>query len=87
MLDIEAKLTELRRERRRLLKNEDIEEVMDTLRQTADLIHSGPNRLERFDEVLFANLVERITAESTTRLRFRLYGGIELTEQIREVRR
>ena len=87
MLDIEAKLTELRQERRRLLKNEDIEEVMDTLRQTADLIHSGPNRLERFDEVLFANLVERITAESTTRLRFRLYGGIELTEQIREVRR
>lgn len=87
LLDIEAKLTELRQERRRLLKNEDIEEVMDTLRQTADLIHSGPNRLERFDEVLFADLVERITAESTTRLRFRLYGGIELTEQIREVRR
>ena len=87
LLDIEAKLTELRRERRRLLKNEDIEEVMDTLRQTADLIHSGPERLERFDEVLFADLVEKITAESMTRLRFRLYGGIELTEQIREVRR
>ena len=87
LLDIEAKLTELRRERRRLLKNEDIEEVMDTLRQTADLIQSGPERLERFDEVLFADLVEKITAESTTRLRFRLYGGIELTEQIREVRR
>ena len=87
LLDIEAKLAELRRERRRLLKNEDIEEVMDTLRQTADLIHSGPNRLERFDEVLFADLVEKITAESTTRLRFRLYGGIELTEVCREVRR
>lgn len=85
--DIEAKLTEFRRERRRLLKNEDIEEVMDTLRQTADLIHSGPERLERFDEALFADLVEKITAESTTRLRFRLYGGIELTEVCREVRR
>ena len=81
------KLAELRRERRRLLKNEDIEEVMDTLRQTANLIHSGPERLERFDEVLSADLVEKITAESMTRLRFRLYGGIELTEQIREVRR
>ena len=87
LLDIEAKLTELRRERRRLLKNEDIEEVVDTLRQTADLIHSGPERLERFDEVLFADLVEKITAESTTRLLFRLYGGIELTEVCREVRR
>jgi len=87
LLDIEAKLAELRRERRRLLKNEDIEEVMDTLRQTADLIYSGPERLERFDEALFVDLVEKITAESQTRIRFRLYGGIELMEQLREVGR
>ena len=87
LLDIEAKLTELRRERRRLLKNEDIEEVMDTLRQTADIIHSGPERLDSFNEALFADLVEKITAESQTRIRFRLYGGIELTEQFREVGR
>ena len=87
LLDIEAKLTELRRERRRLLKNEDIEEVMDTLRQTMDLIHNGPDRLDSFDEVLFADLVEKITAESQTRIRFHLYGGIELTEQLREVGR
>ena len=87
LLDIEAKLTELRRERRRLLKNEDIEEVMDTLRQTADIIHNGPERLDSFDKALFADLVEKITAESQTRIRFRLYGGIELTEQLREVGR
>ena len=65
----------------------DIESVMDTLRQTADLIHSGPERLERFDETLFADLVEKIIVESVTRIRFRLYGGIELTEQLREVGR
>ena len=87
LLEIESKLVELRRERRRLLKNEDIETVMDTLRQTTDLIHSGPERLERFDETMFADLVEKITVESMTRIRFRLYGGIELTEQIREVGR
>lgn len=87
LLDIEAKLAELRRERRRLLKNEDIEAVIDTLHQTADLIHSGPERLERFDEALFTDLVEKITAESSTRIRFRLYGGIELAEQLREVGR
>ncbi len=85
--DIEVRLTELRRERRRLLMNEDIEEVMETLRQTADLIHDGPGRLDSFDEVLFADLVEKIIAESTTRIRFRLYGGIELTEQLWEVGR
>lgn len=85
--DIEAKLAELRRERRQLLKNEDIEEVMEALHQTAGIIHSGPDRLEEFDEALFADLVEKITAESMTRIRFRLYGGMELTEQLREVRR
>lgn len=85
--EIEAKLAELRRERRRLLKNEDIEDVIEALRQTLDIIHSGPERLEKFDEDLFAALVERITAESKIRIRFRLYGGIELTEQIREVSR
>ena len=87
LMDIEAKLAELRRERRRLLKNEDIEAVIDTLCQTADLIHRGPERLERFDEALFADLVEKIIVESVTRIRFRLYGGIELTEQLREVGR
>ena len=87
LLEIESRLVELRRERRRLLKNEDIETVMDTLRQTADLIRGGPERLEHFDEALFGDLVEKITVESMTRIRFRLYGGIELPEQIREVRR
>lgn len=84
--DIEVRLTEFRRERR-LLKNEDIEEVIDALRQTADLIHGGPDRLDDFDEVLFTDLVEKIIAESKTCIRFRLYGGIELTEQLREVGR
>ncbi len=83
--DIEARLAELRRERRRLLKNEDLEGVMEALRQTVDTIHSGPERLEGFDEVLFTALVERITAVSRTCLRFKLRGGLELTEHLREM--
>ncbi|MDE6455249.1 MAG: recombinase family protein, partial [Dysosmobacter sp.] len=85
--DMAAKLTELRRERRRLLKNEDLEEVMETLRQTADIIHNGPERLEGFDEAPFADLVEKIIVESQTCIRLRLYGGIELTERLQEVGR
>ena len=34
-----------------------------------------------------ADLVEKITVDSQTRIRFRLYGGMELTEQLREVGR
>lgn len=85
--DIHTQITELRQERWRLLQNEDLEDVMETLCQAADTIHMGPDRLEGFDEILFTDLVEKITAESQTQLRFRLRGGIELTEQLREVSR
>ena len=60
---------------------------MEALRRAADIIQAGPDRLDGFDGDLFADLVERITAESQTRLRFRLQGGIELAEQLREVSR
>lgn len=85
--DVNARLAELRRERRRLLQNEDLEDVMETLHQTADTVQAGPDQLDSFDEIMFTDLVEKITAESQTRLRFRLRGGIELTEQLREVSR
>lgn len=85
--DIEGKLAELRWERRRLLKNEDLEEMMDNLRQTVEIIHNRPGQLESFDEVLFAGPVEKITAKSQTCISFRLYGGIELTERLPEVGR
>ena len=85
--DIHAKLTELRRERRRLLQNEELEDVMEALRRTADTVHAGSERLEGFDETLFAELTERITVESSTCFRFRLKGGVELTERLREVSR
>ena len=80
---LEAQLTQLRAKRRRLLKNDDVSEAAETLRQTAEAIRQGPERLEEFDGALFAGLVERITT-APTGLRFRLYGGIEVTEQLWE---
>lgn len=85
--EINARLAQLRAERRRLLQNEDIDDAIDALQRTADLIQCGPERLEGFDEGLFHDLVERIVVESQTCVRFRLRGGLELTEQLREVRR
>ena len=85
--EINARLTQLRAERRRLLKNEDINDAIDALQRTADLIQCGPERLEGFGEGLFHDLVERIVVESQTCVRFCLRGGLELTEQLREVRR
>ena len=85
--EINARLTQLRAERRRLLKNEDIDDAIDAIQRTTDLIQCGPERLEGFDEGLFHDLVERIVVESQTCVRFCLRGGLELTEQLREVRR
>lgn len=78
-----ARLVQLRAERRRLLKNEDVEDSIDALRQTADVVQHGPERLEVFHEDLFHELVEQIIVDSQIRVRFRLHGGIELTEQLR----
>ena len=85
--EINARLAQLRAERRRLLQNEDIDDAIDALQRTADLIQCGPERLEGFDEGLFHDLVERIVVESQTCVRFCLRGGLELTEQLREVKR
>ena len=61
--------------------------LREPFQKAANMIHTGPEKLEDFDEVLFADLVERIITGSQTCIRFRLYGGIELTEQLREVGR
>ena len=78
--EINAKLTQLRRERRRLMKNEDIEETLEALRRTADVIHNGPDKIDSFDESLFTELVNKIIVKSKACICFYLYGGIELTE-------
>lgn len=80
--EINANLTQLRRERRRLMKNEDIEETLEALQGTVNVVHNGPERLERFDESLFTELVDKIIAESKNRVCFHLHGGIELTEAL-----
>lgn len=85
--EINAELASLRTKRSRMLRSEALAETMDAFRQTAETIHSGPEHLENFDEELFHSLVERITAQSQTLVRFRLWGGLELTEYLREGKR
>ncbi|MDE7260752.1 MAG: recombinase family protein, partial [Oscillospiraceae bacterium] len=81
---LDAQVTQLRVKRRRLLKNDDISEAVEALRQTVDTLHQGPERLDEFHEELFANLVEQVVVDSSHGLRFRLNGGFEVTERLRE---
>ena len=73
--EINAQLAKLRTERRRLLENEDIDDAIDALQQTVDLVRHGPERLEEFDEGLFHDLVEQIVVESQTRIHFHYKAG------------
>ena len=82
--ELNAKMTELRRQRRKLLCNDEIDEQVESVHRTVEVIQDGPDRLDSFDDALFALLVERITAESQTTIRFRLYGGLEFTETLEE---
>lgn len=80
---LEAQLTQLRAKRRRLLKNDDISEVIEGLRQVIDILHQGPERLEKFDEELFNEMVEQITVDTDHVLRFHLRGGFDVAEPLR----
>ena len=75
---ISAKLTQLRGERRWLSENE----ALDAIRKMTAVIKNGPEQMNIFDEDLFDSLVEKVIAESQTRIRFRLCGGLELAEQL-----
>lgn len=81
---LDAQLTQLRVKRRRLLKNDDISEAAEALRQTLEILHRGPERLDKFDSELFADLVERVTVGPGHVLRFKLNGGFEVTERLQE---
>lgn len=80
--ELNAKLTELRHERRKLLWNEDIDEQVDAIRLTINTIRNGPDTLSCLDETLFIKLVERIIIDTQDSVRFQLYGGLEFQERL-----
>ena len=84
---LDAQLTQLRAKRRRLLRNDDISEMADALRQTVETLHQGPEQMDEFDEELFNEMVEKIAVDIDHVLRFRLRGGFDVAEPLwRETR-
>ena len=84
---LDAQLTQLRAKRRRLLRNDDISEMADALRQTVETLHQGPEQMDEFDEELFNEMVEKIAVDTDHVLRFRLRGGFDVAEPLwRETR-
>lgn len=81
--EINAKITELRSERKRKLKEDECDEELDQLRDLYEVLDEHlPS--ESFDEDIFHQVVKSIRVDNAAELTFTLIGGVEITEIIRE---
>ena len=74
-------LRKAKQQKERLQTQEDNDLIKSTS-QMLEVISAGPDMLEAFDAELFCELIERITIQSNTKIRFRLKNGLELPESI-----
>lgn len=81
--ELDRKVSELRSERRRILTEDEDDEIIESLKELNETI-AEYIPTDFFDEELFGQIVESITVISQNRLRFRLAGGLTLTEKFEE---
>ena len=80
------RLRELKLQKERILRSEEDHTIQQT-QDLLDLLESGPDWLDDFDEQLFSDMVEKIVVVDNETLRFRLLNGLEVTEKIERTRR
>jgi len=79
---VSQQVNALRAKRRRLLREDENNDAIADLRALDEAIASIEETQTAFNEDLFAEIVQDITTVSQAELRFRLLGGLELTETI-----
>lgn len=77
---------ELKLQKERILRSEEDHTIQQT-QDVLDVLESGPDWLDDFDDQLFSDLVEKIMVEDNETLCFRLLNGLEVTEKIERTRR
>ena len=77
---------ELKLQKERILQSEEDHTIQQT-QDLLDVLESGPDWLDDFDEQLFSDLVEKIVVEDNETLCFRLLNGLEVTEKIERTQR
>lgn len=81
--EISNRLAELKRQRRLLLEADDEDHaILQKLRELMRIMKETDIAAD-FDEQLFGDITEKVIVESQELLRFRLLGGLEVTEHIR----
>ena len=74
-------LRKAKQQKERLQTQED-NDLIESTSQMMEVISAGPDMLDAFDAELFCELIERITIQNNTNIRFRLKNGLELPESI-----
>ena len=81
--EMNSKIAALRSERRKLLADDENDEILDNLNCLYDILEEYESDLNE-NEDIFKEIVERITVNSNEKITFRLIGGLEFTEEICE---
>ena len=80
------RLRELKLQKERILRSEEDHTIQQT-QDLLDVLESGPDWLDDFDEQLFSDMIEKIVVVDNETLRFRLLNGLEVTEKIERTQR
>lgn len=81
--ELDRKVSKLRSERRRILTEDEDDEIIESLKELNQTIAEYVPT-DSFDADLFGQIVESITVIGRNTLRFRLAGGLTLTEKFEE---
>ncbi len=80
-------VNKLRSERRKLLQEQDEDNVLSGLRKLDELLTNMKYPITEFNPELFENTINEITVPSNTSICFELISGLKITEKIPERRR
>ena len=56
--------------------------MLEKTEDLVEIIENGPDRISGMEEILFADMVEKITAHDTKTVDFTLINGLVLTERL-----
>lgn len=83
---LDRKLLSLQNQLHSLMGNNEDDAEIDGIKLLISFFENA-EPITEFDEILFGQVVEKITVRSSTELTFRLAGGVEFTEKIRRKER
>ena len=79
---INRKINRLRSMRGKLLEKDEDDRMISSVKDLIAIIEDGVPVMADFDEPIFHSIVDKIIVESQDRIKFRLTGGLELSEPI-----